>query len=154
MRRVLGVDTSPTEALLALVQGGQVLPEPERLLWPAGEATERLIPLLRSIENLLAEHEIDEVAILLPQRTRRVTQGYFGVADRLVLETMIRLGAASKGRSVTLIERATVRARLGCPLSGGLEDYLEKVIPQPVGRYWRAGRGLAAMAALAAEGRA
>lgn len=151
MSRVLGVDASPTGAFLALVVEGEVQTTPEKLEWPAGEATERLVPLLRSVQDMIAEHRIDAVCVLLPQRTRQPTHGYFGVADRVILETIIRLGSALAGRPAVLMERATVRARLGFPLAGTLEDYVERVLPQPAGRYWKAGRALAALAALGLE---
>jgi len=153
MSRVLGVDASPTGALLALVVDGQVQTKPEKLEWPAGEATERLVPLLRSVQDVIAEHRIDAVSVLLPQRSRRPTHGYFGVADRVILETVIRLGSALAGKPVVMMERATVRARLGFPPAGTLEDYVERVLPQPAGRYWKAGRALAALAALGLEDR-
>src|SRR5207248_1488602 len=100
---------------------------------------------------LLREQRIDRVAILLPQRTRRPTAGYFGVVDRIAMETIIRLAAVTLEIPVLMLERTTVRARLGLGKEGVLENYLDSVISLPVGKYWKAGRGVAAMAALAAE---
>jgi hypothetical protein len=50
-----------------------------------------------------------------------------------------------------LLARATVRARLGLPKSGDLASHVSSVAPEPVGRYWSAGRDVAGLAALAME---
>jgi hypothetical protein len=151
MARILGVDADPATAYLALIEDGRVLATPDRMQWPAGEESERLRALFEDAQAVLREQRVDRVAILLPQRTRRPITGYFGVLDRIALETTIRLAAVTLEIPVSMMDRATVRSRLDCGKQGALADYLEAVIPQPAGRYWNAGRGVAAMAALAAE---
>lgn len=151
LSRVLGVACTSSCAYLAFVQAGAVAAIPDRLEWPAGEESERLGELFQDTQGLLREQEVTCVAILLPERGGSFQRGYFLLAPRVSLETVIRLAAVAVGIPIALIERTTVRAALGCGRAGGLETHLDRVIPQPVGRYWRQGRGLAAMAALAAE---
>jgi hypothetical protein len=71
--------------------------------------------------------------------------------NRVVLETLVRLAAVKAGMPVEMTHPKTIRARLGCGVEGRLEDHLNEVLPDEVGHYWRAGRGLAAMAALALQ---
>jgi len=150
VNRILGVDAHPSGAFVALVDGDRIQAVPERIQWPTGEETERLRLQFQDVQAVLRENGIEGVAILLPQRTRRPTGGYFVVADRIALETVVRLAAVMLDVPVVMMDRSTVRSRLHCPKDGQLEDYLDQVIPEPVGQYWRAGRGLAAMAAMAA----
>jgi hypothetical protein len=151
MGRTLGVNCTPGCAFLALVENGSIQPVPERLEWPAGEESERLAGLFQDAQALLREQAVSQVVLLLPGRGGAHKPGYFVVAPRVALETVIRLAAVMLEIPVVVLERATVRARLKCAKTGGLEEYLDQVIPEPVGKYWTAGRGLAAMAALAAE---
>jgi hypothetical protein len=150
MARILGVDADPNMAYLALLDDGRLLATPDRLRWPEGEESERLGSLFEDSRALLREHAIGRVVILLPQRTGRPGAGYYGVMHRIAMETIIRLASVNLEIPVLQIERAKVRSRLGCAREGVLEDYLDHVIPVSVGKYWKAGRGLAAMAALAA----
>ena len=149
--RILGIDAHPDCAYVALWAEGQVQPMPTRIKWPAGEQSQRLLPLCEDVKGVLAQHAIHHVAILLPQRTRRPTGGYFTVIERIALETVIRLAAITLKIPVSMLERATVRARLGLSTTGVLEHYVDQIFPDPAGPYWKAGRGLAAMAAFAAE---
>lgn len=151
MARTLGVNCTPACAYLALAVDGTVQPVPDRLEWPAGEDSERLVALLQDSQGLLKEQQISKLAMLLPGRGGKHQPGYFTVAPRVALETVIRLAAAMTDIPVAVLDRATVRARLGCEKTGALEEYLDSVIPAAIGQYWKAGRGLAAMAALAAE---
>jgi hypothetical protein len=148
--RIPGVSCTPACAFLALSVNDAVQPVPERLGWPAGEESERLAGLFQDAQAMIREQRISHVALLLPGRGGAFAPGYFVVAQRIALETVIRLAAAVLEIPVTMLERATVRARLGCGKTGGLERYLDVVSPQPIGKYWSAGRGLAAMAALTA----
>jgi hypothetical protein len=150
-RRVLGINCTGTCAYLALGENSTIQPEPDRLQLPAGEESESLVRLFQDAQALLREQAVDQVAILLPERGGSFQPGYFVLAPRVAIETVIRLAAVTVGSPVTMLPRATVRAVLGCGRKGSLEKYLDTVIPQPVGKYWNAGRGLAAMAALAAE---
>jgi hypothetical protein len=147
--RILGVNCTPACAFLAISDAGVIQPTPERLEWPAGEESERLGGLFQDAQALLREQRVDEVALLLPGRGGKFQPGYFVVGPRIALETVIRLAAVTLNIPVVVLERATVRARLKCGKNGALEEYLNKVVPQSIGKYRTTGRGLAAMAALA-----
>jgi hypothetical protein len=151
MRRILGVHCTPKCAFLAMLEGTALRPVPERLEWPAGEESERLAELFQDARSLVGEQAIERLAILLPERGGSFQQGYFAVAPRVAMETVLRLSATLAGVEVVMLQRPTVRTALGCGKQGGLEKHLGRVIPNPVGKYWNQGRGLAAMAAVAAE---
>src|SRR5205807_670148 len=89
--------------------------------------------LFQDTQAMLREQRVTRVAILLPERAGSFQRGYFLIATRVSLETVIRLAAVAVGLPVTLIERTTVRAALGCGRAGRLEAHLDKVIPQPIG---------------------
>jgi len=133
------------------VVNGAPQPEPERLEWPVGEESDRLAGLFQDAQALLREQRVGQLALLLPERGGLHQPGYFVVAPRIALETLIRLAAVTLEIPVAMLERATVRARMGCEKTGGLDKYLDRVVGNAVGKYWAAGRGLAAMVALAAE---
>jgi hypothetical protein len=147
---VLGINCTTTCAYLALAEDGEIQPEPSRLEPPAGEESVRLAGLFQDATSLLREQQVDSVALLLPGRGGAHQPGYFTVAPRIEIETIIRLAAVTLDIPVVVLERATVRSRHGCGRTGALEDYVDQVIPTSVGKYWNVGRGLAAMAALAA----
>jgi hypothetical protein len=67
------------------------------------------------------------------------------------LETLVRLAAANANVDLELLHRNGARARVGMPRRGRFEDHIPSVIPEPVGKYWAAGRRLAAVAAIAEE---
>jgi hypothetical protein len=50
-----------------------------------------------------------------------------------------------------MLARPTVRSRLKLPKDGKLSAHVGTRIPKPVGRYWSAGRDVAALAALAGD---
>ena len=77
--------------------------------------------------------------------------GEKAIAPRAALETLVRLAAVRAGIPIEVLPRPTVRARLGLPRSGDLGSHVEARIPEPVGRYWNAGRNVAGLAALAGE---
>jgi hypothetical protein len=64
------------------------------------------------------------------------------------METLFRLAAVRARISIEALNRETVRSRL--KLVGKLELHIDRLVG-PVGKYWRQGRGEAALAALAAE---
>jgi hypothetical protein len=151
-RRVLGTNCTTTCAYFALMENGEIQPEPSRLELPAGEESQRLAGLFQDAQALLRGQQVTQVALLLPGRGGVHQPGYFVVAPRIQIETVIRLAAVALEVSVLVLDRATVRTRLACGRTGGLEEYLEQVFPKPVGKFWNTGRGLAAMAAMASDG--
>jgi hypothetical protein len=98
------------------------------------------------IERVLAEVRPDQIRILMPEQTYK--DSYARIAPRVTLETLVRLACVRAGLPVEMLHRASARSRLGLPRKGRLEDHIPKVA-EPIGKYWNAGRSLAAAAALA-----
>jgi hypothetical protein len=148
--RVLGAACSTEAVNLAVAVNGEVVDGlPERLRPAHGvELGERLLEFIEDVARALAQVRPDRVALLLPEAHRRGTTSYQRVAPRVTLETLLRVAAARERYPLSLVARPTVRAALGLPKKGALDDHLGAA-GTPVGRYWRDGRGLAALAALA-----
>jgi hypothetical protein len=155
MSRMLGISCDPHNAYLAIVENGSVLEcgdDNERLSIPAGEPSEALHTLLEDTAGRIRALRIKSVSILLPEEVTPVMRRRErSMNERAVLETVMRLAAVRAGVPVEITPRATVRARLKCPRTGGLESHIGTVIPMSLGRYWAKGRGLAALAAIALE---
>jgi hypothetical protein len=64
---------------------------------------------------------------------------------------VVRLACAEAEVPVEMLHKVSVRSRLGMSRKGSLESHLPAVVGEPVGKYWNAGRNLAAVAALAAS---
>jgi hypothetical protein len=69
----------------------------------------------------------------------------------VALETLVRVAAVQEGIPIEVLARPTVRSRLGIPRAGELASHVATVVAEPVGRYWTAGRDVAALAALAGD---
>jgi hypothetical protein len=151
MSRALGVWCKNDEVMLALAENGGLLEDShERLKAPAlFEQTESLRAVLDSIGRVLAEIRPDVVRVLLPEQTYKGS--YTSLAPRAALETLVRLAAANADIELELLHRNSARARVGMPRRGSFEDHIPAVIAEPVGKYWAAGRRLAAVAAIAEE---
>lgn len=147
---MLGAACSTGEVNLAVVADGHVLDGfPERLRPAQGiELGERLLEFIEDVARVLAQVKPDRIALLLPEMQQRGTTSYQRVAPRVTLETLLRVAAARDEYPLSLVPRPTVRAALSLPKKGVLDDHLDAA-GTPVGRYWRDGRGLAALAALA-----
>lgn len=118
----------------------------ERLVPPAGmEAGVDLLEFSNVVDRALREIQPDHVVVLLPETWKA---SYRQHLPRSSMETIIRLAVARRDLPLDVLARATVRSRLGIPAKGSLDDHVGAAGPV-VGRYWTAGRGLAALAALA-----
>jgi hypothetical protein len=150
MGRALGVVCSKDEVLLAIASDGSLMHDGHEKLVTAAvlEETERLEAMQADIDRTLLEVRPDRVRILMPEQTYK--DSYARIAPRVALETLVRLACVRAGIPVEMLHRASARSRLGVSRSGRLEDLLAGVT-EPVGKYWKAGRGLAAAAALAEE---
>ena len=148
--RVLGVSCSTEAVNLAVAEGGEIVDGlPERLRPAQGvELGERLLEFIDDAARVLAQVKPVRVALLMPESQQRGAASYQRIASRVTLETLLRVAAAREGLPVSLVARPTVRAALSLPKKGALDDHLDAAGPS-VGRYWRDGRGLAALAALA-----
>lgn len=149
MSTALGINCKKDEILLAVARDGALLPKaPEKLTAAALlEETERLQAMLEDLGRVLAQVKPDVVRILLPEQTYK--DSYNRIAPRVTLETLARLAAFNAGLPTEMLKRATARARLGMPKSGSFDSHLPEALGDPVGRYWTAGRNLAAAAAMA-----
>jgi hypothetical protein len=150
MGRVLGVACSKDEVLLAVASEGSLVHDGHEKLVTAAvlEETERLQAMQADIDRTLLEVRPDRVRILMPEQTYK--DSYTRIAPRVALETLVRLGCVRAGIPVEMLHRTSARSRLGVPRRGKLEDLVVGVT-KPVGKYWKAGRSLAAAAALAEE---
>ncbi len=148
MSRTLGVSCSPAGAFFTLLVDGAAQARPDRLEWPIGELSERLAVVQDQLADLFDEFHVEKVAVLLPERDPRHKWMYEPAATRASMETLIKLTAVRAKISVEVLPRETVRSRLD--IAGKLDLHLEGIVAR-VGTYWRAGRGEAALAALAAD---
>lgn len=148
MDRVLGVNCSSEQIYLAVAEDGAILAvQPERLT-TAGllEESERLVAMQDDVRRALGEIRPREVRIMRPEQ--KYEGSYGRIAPRATLETIVRLASVEAGVSLEMLYPASVRSRLGLPRTGPLKSHVPRVC-EPVGKYWNAGRNLAAVAALA-----
>lgn len=150
MGRVLGVACSKDELLLVVASEGSLVDDRHEKLVTAAvlEETERLQAMQADIDRTLLEVQPELVRLLMPEQTYK--DSYARIAPRVALETLVRLACVRAGIPVEMLHRNTARSRLGLPRKGKLEDLMAGVT-EPVGKYWNAGRSLAAAAALAGE---
>jgi hypothetical protein len=149
MTRTLGILCKKDEIFCALAVDGKIVDDArEKLTAPALlEASERLRGMQADIQRVITETGAETVRVLLPEQTYK--DSYARIAPRVALETLVRLAALDAGANIELVKRATARSRLGMPKTGPFESHVGKAIGDPVGKYWNAGRNLAAAAALA-----
>lgn len=149
MSVVLGVNCKKDEVLLAVARDGELVDSGTLKLKASVllEETEGLTAMLEDIARVVAEVKPDVVRVLLPEPTYE--DSYKRIAPRASLETLVRLAAHRASVPVELLNRNSARARLGMPKSGKFEGHIPSTVGEPVGKYWNAGRNLAAAAALA-----
>ena len=148
----IGITCNPSTAWIAVARDGQIQDcDPKHLELPEAESSEALSAFLEEATAAFAALKPGRIAVLRAEGFRRGKPNLNQVTTRAALETLIRVAAVRAGAAVEYLDRATARARLDVK-GGGLEDHLDDVIPVEVGGYWRRDRrGLAAMAAVAAE---
>jgi hypothetical protein len=148
------VNCSSSYTFLALAEDGEVVPvEPERYAPPSGEASARLNRFYEGFAEILSDIEPDEVGLILPESDPRQRPSYASLEPRIAMETLVRLATvrAEPRIGMQVLPRRRVRSRLGLSQSGKLHLLATELLPEPVGRYWKDKRDLAALAALAAE---
>ena len=149
--RIVGVHCSGGTAYFGLLDNDQLIEAPPvRLHLPAGESSERLHTFTQDLARSLRDAQVEGVALLRAEGQapgRPVNAA--GLARRTVIETLVRLAGVDAGLPVHVIERVTVRARLGLERTGRLDALVDAALPGMHGRYWAEGRGLAALAARA-----
>jgi hypothetical protein len=151
MSRVMGLTCEAGQINVAAVEDGRVIDGVvERIPAPAGlEEHDRLWAVYDEVVRAINGIKPEKIVILCSES--QYTASHKALTPRIALETVVRLASSKENVPVELLARPTVRSRLGLPKKGGLDTHLSQAIPTPVGRYWAAGRGLAAMAALAGE---
>jgi hypothetical protein len=151
MESALGVACSKDTIYLAIAKGGMVVVDTDhdRLKF-AGvlEETERLRAMRDDVAQLLLEVRPDCVRILMPEPT--YADSYGRIAPRAAVETVVRLACVGSGIRVEMLDRRSARARLGVDRKGRFESHIPE-FTEPSGKYWSAGRNLAAAAALAGD---
>jgi hypothetical protein len=148
----IGVSCSSRFTFFAVVDGGSVVVRgAERMELPATEISERLATYVDDAAREIKLCRAETLCLLLPEHAGSAPVSYVAVSSRVALETLTRLASVRANVPVVMMSRQTVRSRLGCPKSGALDTHLDNVFPVAVGRYWRVGRGIAAMAALAGQ---
>jgi len=163
-RGVLGVACTSTATYLATcLQGVIVEGMPDRLTPPVGiEAGGDLWAFMDQVTGALATIKPRLIVLLLPEEQgRRADNGRQGrsvlgqthrsLTPRIAMETIVRLAAAREAVACDVLARATVKSRLHLGAAGNLEKALDSGDPEPSGKYWTTGRGLAALAARAGE---
>ena len=144
---------STKAAHLALAEGGIIIDAaPLRLdVATQYESTKELEATLAEATRALASLRPDRVSVLQPEHNPRFKRTYGEWMPRVALETVIRLACLERKIPVELVPRPTVRARLGLDRAGDLASQVPAVVAEPIGKYWSAGRDIAALAALAGE---
>jgi len=149
--RVIGINCDSSAIYVAVVENGKVSEgRPERVLIPEGlELEDQLLAIFDDVGRVMDEIVPDRIVLLRPESTYSATHEIF--TPRITLEALVRLAAAKKGISLDRMSRQGLRATLGLPRRGTLNSHVASILPEPVGGYWSSGRGLSAMAAIAAE---
>jgi hypothetical protein len=150
MGRALGVVCSKDTIFLAVAERGMVVADRHERLDAAKvlEETERLQAMQDDVARMLVEVGPTQVRVLMPEPTYK--DSYTRIAPRSALETVVRLACVRAEIPVEMLDRRSARSRLGVARKGKLEAHVPEVT-EPVGKYWNAGRNLAAAAALAGE---
>jgi hypothetical protein len=152
--RALGVTCNPHTAYLTLAADGAIKQAAVERVEVAAqyEASAELLSTLEEIRRAFGQLRPDGIVVLMPEQGGR-KRTYQEIAPRATLETLIRIAAVQEGIGIEMLARPTLRARLDIPKAGELSSHVSRVIDQPVGRYWNAGRDIAGLAALAALAR-
>ena len=144
------MNCDPQRAFLAVAEEGVIVNGfPAKLELAAGlDDGQRLLALVDDAERALTQIDPERLAILLPEASGRGSS-HARLAPRIIIETLVRTAAAKRTIPLEMMSRPRLRSKLGLPRKGSLDQYLDAA-GDPIGSYWTAGRGLAALAALAA----
>jgi hypothetical protein len=149
--RTVGISCTPHTACVAVAVDGEIIDGAVERIEVASlyEASQELLSTLDEVKRALGQLAPDAIALLMPEQgpSRRT---YHEIVPRVAFETLIRIAAVQMSIPIEVLARPTLRSRLEIDRSGDLASHVGEVIPAPVGRYWTAGRNLAALAALAA----
>jgi hypothetical protein len=150
--RSVGVTCTPRLAYLTSAIDGAIADTPVERVEVAAqyESSEELLSTLDEIKRALGQLRPDSIVLLMSEQGRH-KRTYQELAPRVALETLVRVAAVQDGIPIEVLARPTVRSRLGIPRAGELASHVATVVTEPIGRYWAAGRDVAALAALAGD---
>lgn len=152
MVTTLGVSCTPSTAYLAVVDGVAVRDAPDRIELRGGLSPADQLPAFADdAARAVRDSAADRVVVL--QAEPRADGGHTAWTSRIAMETLIRLVCARAGVPCSYVSRQYVKGAFGLKGRGGL-DALGKDELEVAGKYWNAGRLLAALAAGAAERKA
>ena len=147
----LGVHCSSPTAFLAAADGDTVRPGPDRIDLRSGLSSEDQLPaFVDDVRRAVRDSAPARVVVL---QAGQYEAGHSAWTNRIAMETLIRLVCVQDGVSCIYVSRQYVKGAFGLKGKGAL-DVLGKEELEPVGKYWNAGRMLAALAAAAAERKA
>ncbi|WP_433294625.1 hypothetical protein ACQP2F_33585 [Actinoplanes sp. CA-030573] len=149
----LGVACTSSGAYLVVADGESVLEgKPERLTFRDGLSdADRLVEFGKDVARALRDAGASEVVLL--RAVSNYSDTHTGWTDRLAMETLLRLECAKAGVPCRYISQQAAKGALGLTGRGSLAK-LGKDRVARIGKYWADGRGIAALAAVAAELRA
>lgn len=149
MPRVLGVSTSTSTVFLAVVEEDKVLDiEPMKLAAPAAAGgLPAVTGFLTAFGHALATIHPGRIGVLLPESNYRAP--YSELAPRAAAEALVLVAGHQATIPVESLPRPTLRKKLGFPMAGPLDSYMDQFPLSRVGPHWRAGRWQAAAAAYA-----
>ena len=150
MAKVMGVNITSSHAFFAVADDGVIVDgHVERSDVPQAQSGGvQLVEALADLNRRLAASDPALIAIL--QAETNYTDTDVGWRPRMTYEALIRVAAGERQIPTEFLGRAAVRSRLSLGRKGKLADHLGAA-GDAVGRYWTAGRGLAALTALAAH---
>ena len=147
--RALGLNCAANTIYLVTLEDGKILgDDPLRLGMPDLEAAStQLRSFMSTFDSALIDLAVERIGLVLPESSYQAT--YKQLADRAAAETLIRLTALDHQVRFERLTRQRVRAVLKLGPAGSLSSLVEKVVKAGNEPYWRQGRDLAAVAALA-----
>jgi hypothetical protein len=148
----LGVSCTSSTAYLAAADGDMVAETPDRLEFGAGlSPADKLLTFADDVARAIRDSGAAHAVVLQAEATYEA--GHTAWTVRVAMETLLRLECARAGVSCSYISRQAVKGAFGLKGKGSL-DKLGKDELVPAGKYWTAGRLVAALAAAAAERKA
>ena len=145
----LGVSCAAATAYLAVADGDTISSEPDRLELRAGlSPADQLPAFAQDAARAVRDSGAGKVVVLQAEPT--YDAGHTAWAPRIAMETLIRLVCAQADVPCAYVSRQAVKGAFALKGRGGL-DVLGKGELEPSGKYWSAGRLVAALAAATAE---
>ena len=142
---ILGVRPTADIAWLAIVEGREALPLPDRFQLNNEPRPASLLSGLDEAGLLLQRHNIDGVAVV-DAHSNKKPKSYKVARRRLILESLLELAAARADVEYHVLSPQAIQSALDLP-TRRIQDHVDSVI-EGAGARWSQ-RGPAALAALA-----